>query len=58
MTEIRVMLSELDFANLVRGKIVKKEGSPISIALEHIGWDRMYFQIERAMRDKGEGDLL
>ncbi len=57
MTEVKIMLSEEDFAALVRGKVVQKPGSLITIALSDIGWDRMYFQIERAMRDNGDGGI-
>ncbi len=53
MTEIKILLDEQDFAQLVRGGVVQKPGSLITIALTDIGWERMYFQIERAMRDSG-----
>ncbi len=56
MTEIRITLSEKDFGLLVRGQAVRQPGSPIAIALDDIGWDRIYFQIERAMRDQQATD--
>jgi hypothetical protein len=45
----RVSLSEADFAVLVRGGVVDRDG--VQVALQDIGWERMYFQIERALRD-------
>ncbi len=50
-------LDEKDFGDLVRGRPVALPDSNVVIALSDIGWDRMYFQIEGAMREAGEGDL-
>ncbi len=57
----RLTLDEKAFTDLVRGKpVVLYLGSEneIHIRLAKIGWDRMFFHIERAMRDAGEGDLV
>ena len=51
----RRMMTEDDFARLVRGGIVDLRG--VQVALKDIGWDRMYFQLERAMRDAGVDEL-
>ncbi len=52
MNDLRIILNEEDFAALVRGKsVVKRE---FAIVLSDIGWDRMYFQLERARRDAGD----
>ncbi len=51
MTEIRIILNEKDFADLVHGRVVRKLDSPVSIMLSDIGFDRMYIQIERARLD-------
>ena len=56
MSDFRVVLNEKDFETLVRGKAVAKEG--VAIILSDIGWDRMFFHVERAMRDSGSGDLV
>lgn len=53
--DFRIVLDENDFAELVRGRAVSKRD--VVIVLADIGWDRMYFQIERAMRDAGVTDL-
>lgn len=60
MMPIKVRLEEKDFAQLVRGKVVILNGpaGTVELILADIGWDRMYFHIERAMRDGGEGDLV
>lgn len=54
----RIVIDEIQFAQLVRGKPIELRawgGNAIAeVALADIGWDRMYFQIERAMRDAGE----
>ncbi len=51
----RILLGEEDFKELVRGQPIRI--GDVEIALADIGWDRMYFQIERAMRDAGVTDL-
>lgn len=51
MTEIKILLSEADFAQLVRGKVVQQPGSLITIKLADIRLDRMYFHIELALRE-------
>jgi hypothetical protein len=53
----RVILDEKDFADLVRGRPVAFCDSFIIIRLSDIGWDRMYFQIESAMREAGAEDI-
>ena len=55
---IRIVIDEKDFENLVRGKVIVKENGECAIVLSDIGWDRMFFHIERAMRDAGSGDLV
>lgn len=57
MTDIRILLDEKDFAKLVRGEVVQKPGSLITIALADIGFDRMYFQIELALRESGRDEI-
>ena len=69
LTEVRISLSEKDFADLVAGKIVTPERMAVGhddrvpmfaqsvvvkIALQDIGWDRMYAAIDTAMGNKGE----
>lgn len=64
MTQItsRLNLKEEDFAELVRGNPVKftlSSEHDVLVTLCDLGltWKRMYFHIERALRDAGEGDL-
>jgi hypothetical protein len=51
----RVRLEEKDFAELVQGKTIQLKahtGNVVAeVALADIGFDRMYFHIELAMRD-------
>jgi hypothetical protein len=50
--EIRITLSEADFALLVQGKIVEKKepsGQTVKIALSDIGYDRIMYQVKKAM---------
>lgn len=56
MNDLRVILSEEDFKELVSGHAVQKPG--VGIILSDIGFDRMFFHIERAMRDSDSGDLV
>lgn len=59
-TIMRARLEEENFAQLVRGKVVTlvtAGGNKIEVCLADIGWDRMYFQLERAMRDAGVDEL-
>lgn len=57
----RIKLEEQDFADLIRGKTVQLKahtGNIIAeVALSDIGWERMYFQLERATRDAGVMEL-
>lgn len=57
MTEIRIVLTEKDFGDLVRGRVVSRGVSPVTFVLADIGWDRMYFQIETAMREAGVTEI-
>ncbi len=53
----RFTLEERDFACLVRGGVVNlflAGGTKIEVKLADIGWDRMYFQIELAIREAQE----
>jgi hypothetical protein len=55
-TIMRACLEEEHFAKLVRGKtvaLITAGGNKIEICLADIGWDRMYYQIEGAMREQG-----
>jgi hypothetical protein len=69
LTEVRISLSEKDFRDLVAGKVVIPERTAIGhdsrvpmfsesvvvkIALQDIGWDRMYAAIDTAMSNRGE----
>lgn len=58
----RIVIDESQFAQLVRGKPIELmaygEARPIAeVALADIGWDRMYFHIESALREMGDGDI-
>lgn len=57
----RAKLTEKDFAALVSGKIVTLTGWSgniiAEVALDDIGWDRMFAQIELARRAAGDGDI-
>lgn len=50
MNEIRISLSDADFAALVNGQVVEKRegGQTIKIILSDIGFDRMIFHITDA----------
>jgi hypothetical protein len=57
---VRIGLEENEFSHLVRGDLLvipPGHGLPfqLEIKLSEVSWERMYFQIERAMRDAGVG---
>lgn len=56
MNVFRFSLGEKEFADLVAGRVVtfhpSEGGKTIEVALSDIGWDRMFYSIERAVREK------
>jgi hypothetical protein len=51
---MRAVINENQFSKLVRGDILVLElntGDIVEFSMSDIGWDRMYYQIERAIRD-------
>jgi hypothetical protein len=69
LIQVRISLSEKDFADLVAGKVVRPErmavghddrvpafthSVSVEIALQDIGWDRMVAAIDTAMANRGE----
>ena len=47
---MNILLTDEDFKNLVRGKIIEKEG--VKIALQDIGFDRMGKHVVEAIADR------
>lgn len=46
MAELRIVLTDEDFAALVAGRVVEKDGA--KIILQDIGFDRMHLHLGRA----------
>jgi hypothetical protein len=49
---LRILLDDEDFQKLVKGEVIEKsshQGERVSIALEDIGYDRMYIHLMDAM---------